>query len=141
MAYATTADLDTRIGATRVAELSDDTAAVEQAWIDEAQVEIDSYLATQTSTPVDTAAYPELAKLLRKLTLDLAQYAAEVRKPPVPEEISKLRDNAVQWLRDAAKGLIELPSAGGLPDPVADEQYAEFSGDDRVFTRDAMSGW
>lgn len=141
MAYATVSDIENRIGATRVNELSDGNADVEQAWIDEAEAEVNSYLASHTSTPVDTAAYPELAKLLRKVTLDLAQYAAESRKPPVPEEVARQRDNAVQWLRDAAKGIVELPSAGGLPDPVADEQLAEFSGDTRVFTRDALSGW
>jgi len=60
---------------------------------------VDSYLAARYGVPVDTAAEPETAALLRTIVLDLVEYRLHARRPPVPAAVIEKRDAAVGWLR------------------------------------------
>lgn len=145
MAYATVSDLATRVGSTRLDNLSsteDGTAdsTLQQRWVTEAQSTVDSYLARRTAVPVSTT-NQNVIDLLLKLTLDIAEYSALTHKRQVNAEGKAKYDNAMKWLELFAKGDVDLPGAVPPADPTTREYYADFSGDTRVMTRDNLSGF
>lgn len=121
MSYATNGDIEERLGTTVYIELTDDTGSgvADEDKVTEArtaaEAEIDSYLARRYLVPIAVSGQPALAAMLKRLTLDLAEYRLRARRLPVPEDTHLLRDAAVQWLTRAAKGEVMLPSLTELP--------------------------
>lgn len=117
MSYATNADIEERLGTALYIELTDDAASgvADEDKVTEARLaaeaEIDSYLGRRWLVPVDVTGQPGLAAMLKRLTLDLAEYRLRARRLPVPEDAVSVRDAAVLWLTRAAKGDVSLPSA------------------------------
>jgi phage gp36-like protein len=121
MSYATNADIEERLGTATYIELTDDTnsGVADEDKVTEArtaaEAEIDSYLGRRYAVPTDISGQPSLAAILKKLTLDLAEYRLRARRLPVAEDVRLLRDAAVLWLSRLAKGEVTLPSTTELP--------------------------
>jgi len=138
MSYVTDDDIRVRMGEAAYVQLTDDagSGAADAAVIDEARCgaegEVDSYLALRYAVPVDTAAQPETAAVLRTVTLDLVEYRLHARRPPVPPAVAEKRDAAVRWLQRVAAGQADLPFS---PQPGF---RAAATGSARVLSRDSL---
>lgn len=141
MAYATQQDIVDLYGeeylllsADRDGDGTADTG-VASAALTAASSEIDSYLSSKYDLPLaDTPSH------LTKICVDVAIYHMCPSAPALTEEKSTRYKAAVQWLRDVAKGVIQL----GLPDPPASIgggpalTYANTTR--RLFSRSSMRG-
>jgi len=149
MAYVTTEQLSQRLGATLYARLTDrvngTTAnpAVAQQIIAEAEAEANSYLARRFQTPIDLAAHPELADVLRLRVLDLAEYAAWKSSPFVsdpPERVEAVYAAAVRWFSELAAGGVVLPADRPPAAQMLDPQTPRYTATPRVFTAEELEG-
>jgi len=146
MAYITHADIEMRLGAETCIQLADDDGdgVADPAVVDEARLaaegEVNSYLAVRYRVPIDTAASPELAGLLRSVTLDLVECRLRARRPPVPEEARRCQDMALDWLRRVAEGTVELPATAELPATPTRGPLGQVAGETRVLTREELTG-
>lgn len=142
MSYITAADIEERLGTAAYVLLTDDagsgsadTEKVEEARAG-AEGEANSYLATRYATPVDLAAHPELAAVLKSLVLDLAEYRLHSRRPPMSADLVRRRDEAVAWLERVATGAVQLPSAVAPATGAA--RTAAVMGEERAFSRESL---
>lgn len=149
MAYVTISALSDRLGAPLYARLTDrvngTTAndAVAQTIVDEAEAEVDSYLARRLATPVDLAAHPELAAVLAARVLDLAEHIAWRGSPFVsdpPQRVQRLYGAAVAWLERVAQGDVPLPAAGVPASTRATDDGPHYRGTARAFTAEELDG-
>jgi phage gp36-like protein len=113
--YVDTTDVDRRIPTVRQVQLTSDTGAeVDTSVVDEAihaaEGEANGYLAMQYVVPVDLVAHPDVEATLRGAVLDIVVYRLHLRRPPVPEDTTRARDNAIAWFRLIAEGKIKLPT-------------------------------
>ncbi len=118
MGYVTNAEIEERLGTAAYVQLTDDagTGAADVDKADEARLaaegEANSYLAVRVTVPVDLERHPELAAVLKGVVLDLVAYRLHGRRPPVPADVARRRDEAVRWLERVARGEVVLPTAG-----------------------------
>jgi phage gp36-like protein len=149
VAYITTNELEARLGTTLYARLTDRVngttadAAVATALVDEAEAEVDSFLAARYATPVDLARSPGAAEVLAARTLDVAEYRAWIGSPfvsDVPRRIAMLYAEALRWLRDVARGQIDLPTTAPPASPVSRDDVARVTASPRRFTHDELEG-
>lgn len=142
MGYATLEDVETRLGPVACVQLTDDEAAgaANVARLAEAvaaaEAEIDSRLASRYAVPLDLAAEPDAAALLRALTLDLVEYRLHARRPPMPEDVRRKATAARQWLHDVVVGRAHLPLSQPAAETAMRGIIAGTSGSPRVFRRD-----
>jgi phage gp36-like protein len=122
MAYCTMSDVETRIGADRLAALADhdgdgsaDQAVVDRA-IEDAGGLIDSYLAARYEVPVSPV--PER---LRSCAVSLAVYFLALGRDSVTPDVRTSYRSELRWLEDAASGRASLgegldgaPGGGGV---------------------------
>lgn len=144
MSYATNADIEERLGTATYIELTDDTG-LGQADEDKvtearlaAEAEIDSYLGRRFAVPIDASGQPGLAAMLKRLTLDLAEYRLRMRRPPVTEDARLQCEAALLWLSRAASGQVVLPTTLELPSNSGLGLAGDAVGESRVLTGD---GW
>ena len=142
MAYSTLTDLKKLIPETAIIQLTDDENAgtVNQARVDEAiaqaDAEIDGYCGGRYTVPFTTV--PDIA---RKISVDIAIYNLYSRKvEEIPETRAERYKNAIRQLGDIASGKItigeadaDVPEAGGV--------QTNTTADDRIFTKDTLSGF
>ncbi len=146
MAYVTNVDIQERLGNDAYVQLADDDGdgQADVGVVDEARLggegEVNSYLARRYQVPIDLAVHPDLADLLASITLDLVEYRLRARRPPVSEDARRRRAEAVAWLTGVADGRIELPSAAPVASNTARGTLGETSGEERLLTRDELSG-
>src|SRR3972149_3728356 len=120
MGYITNADIEDRVGGVAYGQLADDdgNGVADVGVVDEARLsaegEVNSYLGRRYTVPISLTIHPDLADVLASFTLDLAEYRLRLRRPPVPEDARRRRDQAIEWLTRVADGRIELPSAVGV---------------------------
>jgi phage gp36-like protein len=144
MSYITNADIETRLGTAAYVELTDDdgTGSADLAKVDEARLgaegEANSYLATPYAVPVIIASDPEAASVLRTFVLDLAAYRLHCRRPPVPADVVRRREEAVTWLGRVASGVVQLPAATAPRANPALGLVAQTSGPPRALTRESL---
>lgn len=144
MAYINNSDITTWMGSATVVQLTDDTGsgAADAAKITEARVgaegEVNSYLATRYAVPVDLTGEPEVSAVLRTFVLDLAAYRLRSRRPPVPADVVRRRDEAIEWLARVASGLVQLPAALAPRSPTSLGTLASAGGGARTMTRDTL---
>ncbi len=119
MAIVSTTELSDRLGATLYARLTDRINGsvadnvVGQRSIDEAEAEIESYLARRFTTPIDLAADPGFETIIKARTLDLAEHRLWQGSPfvsDVPTRVEMLRTTALRWLESVASGVVRLPT-------------------------------
>ncbi|HVP11855.1 MAG TPA: DUF1320 domain-containing protein [Phycisphaerae bacterium] len=145
MAYITNADIERRVGTAAYIALTDDagTGSADTAKVDEARMgaegEANSYLAARYQVPVNVATESEVAAVLKTFVLDLAAYRLHCRKPPVPADVVRRREEAVEWLARVASGVVQLPSAAAPASNAAMGIVGQAAGPARVMTREGLS--
>ena len=141
MSYITNADIEERVGGVAFVQLADDdgNGVADVGVVDEARLgaegEVNSYLGRRYAVPISLTTHPDLADVLASFTLDLAEYRLRLRRPPVPEDARRRRDQAIEWLTRLAEGRIELPSAVGVTASSARGAIAATTGEKRILTR------
>ncbi len=141
MAYCTQADILNLLNETVLIQLSDDdgageidTAKVERA-IADADAAIDAYCQDRYVIPLDP-----VPPRIRQIGVDLAAYNLYSRSDLEMPEIRKERNKeAIRFLEKVAEGKIRLGAA--TPAPANTGHAVSMDADDRIFTRDRMSGF
>lgn len=141
--YASVQQLIDRLGTARAAQLTAESGSTPDGdllltIIDEAEGEVNSYLARRFAVPVDLGAHPELAGMLRSRTLDVAVFRTMARRPPVPEPIKAMYDSAVKALREMAAGDSNLPAATTPASQQSDRPLASYGGSANDISRENM---
>jgi phage gp36-like protein len=114
--------------------------------INDAEGEIDSYLAPRYLIPVDVASHTVLANRMNSLALDIAVVNLLERGDQVSEAQQRRRDRATTYLEKLSKGELLLPSATTLTTTTTNEPLVAYGtagdGDDtrRLFSRDTQDG-
>lgn len=116
------------------------TAVLDEV-IDDAEGEINSYLAARYLVPVDVSSDTGLAARLKSLTLDLATYKLELRTGHVTDERGKAHDDGIAYLDKISKGAVFLPAAAAPASTASRAEVARFGtagtsdSSNRLFTR------
>jgi len=133
MTYCTQQDLIDRYGEPELIELTDEhgTEEINATQIARAIADtdglIDGYLASRYTLPL-----AEVPKVLNRIACALVRY--DLYDHP-PKQIEKRRDQAIEFLRDAASGKISLGINTDGSDP-ATSNSASISSGGNVFNRD-----
>lgn len=144
MGYVTNADIESWLGTAAYIQLTDDagTGSADEDRVDEARLgaegEANSYLAMRYRVPLDVSAEPEVEAALRTFVLDLVSYRLHSRRPPVPEDVVRRREEAVTWLGHVATGIVQLPAALAPPENPALGEIASAVGPTRTMTRESL---
>ena len=139
MSYATTEDLEQRLGEQKFKAIYRDDTEKPADDLAESSAEIDGYIAKRYAVPVTA---PGAVILLRAWELDLAVERAYLRPggSEIPEKYKTRAATVRQNLRDIAKGSMVLPA-----DALENENSAGGSvfvtGNEPEFTRDKMAGY
>lgn len=133
MPYIVSADVVSRIGNQKAAELTTDSgsvpdAALIDAIIAEVEAKIDAAVQKRTAEPITLAVFPKLFVALKGCAIALVRWEIHARRPPVPEDWTKAKDAANAWLAQIASGDLALPDAGAVDDDIA------WGGNDQVLT-------
>lgn len=144
MTYVTNADIESWLGTQTYIELTDDagSGSADEMKVDEARLgaegEANSYLATRYQVPLKLSSEPEVAAVLKSFVLDLVSYRLHSRRPPVPDDIVRRRDEAVTWLARVAGGLVQLPAEMAVSENTALGTIGQVVGPQRQMTRDTV---
>ena len=149
MAYITITQLQSRLGSTLYARLTDrvngttaDTTAAQQL-VDEAEALANTHLARRWATPIDLAAHPELVDVLESRVLDVAEYLAWRDSPfvaDIPERVRLLHEDTSRWFTAIAAGELDLPAAAPLASRTAVDDGPRHAETPRTFTHDELDG-
>ena len=140
MTYATQQDLVDRFGQTELIQLTDrvnipvstiDPVVVGRA-LDDASALIDSYLTKVVKLPL--AVVPDV---LVKTAADIARYYLHGKTADKDSPVTRAYSEAVAWLRDVSRGLVELSAGGEAPAPAGGGSVKAVA-PNRVFTRDSL---
>ncbi|TCS69766.1 phage gp36-like protein [Sulfuritortus calidifontis] len=142
MPYATAADLITRYGEDELIQLTDrvgagvvDTAIVSRA-LDDAEAEIDGYLAARYRLPL-----PTTPALLARIACDIARY--RLWEDRASDEVRQRYEDARRLLENISSGRASLGLPAGLPpeSQPALSLAAAKSGPAPVFGPEQMGGY
>lgn len=126
-------------------ELRDAAMPYAQTAVDDADSEIDGYLAKRYKVPLE-----RVPKMIGKLSKDIAVYNMASRRGINESEREKNILNrynaAILYLTNVAKGIVELDgqASGGTGDTLPDAQGNTgftIQSSDRVFSRKSLKGW
>ncbi len=149
MAYVSVTELRARLGSSIYARLTDRLHgtdaddSVGQQIVNEAEAQVNNYLAARYATPIDLGAHPELADVLAARVLDLAEYLAWRSSPfvsDVPERVRMLWHEASRWLEALAAGRIPLPSDGPPASRTAEDDTPRARSAPRKFSAQELDG-
>lgn len=138
MSYSSQAEMVSRFGEREIMELTDRAephanmidASVLQRALDDADAEINGYLAGRFTLPL-----PLVPSLLVRLASDVARYRLYDNAPT--DEVRNRYTDAVKTLRDIAAGVVRLPElADAYPAP-SGVGMPEFTESVSVFRRDS----
>lgn len=143
MTYATKADLVDRFGERELVQLTDRThvppTSVDDAVADRALGDasglIDGYLGKVYALPL-VAVPPNLTKL----SADIARYYLHGKAADKDSAVTRAYQDAVKWLQDVSRGLVQLEVGGAPPAPVPGAP-GRVTGTDPVFTRESLRGF
>ena len=138
MAYSAEADINAKISAKVVAQLTDDTGGITTdstnvtAAITNADAVINGYLQAQYTIPLSST--PELIK---QLSIDLTVYNLYTRREnaSIPDDVSKRREQSLKTLEKINQNKLKLP----LPDEFANTAgvwASSKSASDKVYDSD-----
>ena len=142
MAYCTIEDIQGRITEDDLIRMTDefgtglpDTDKIADA-IAEAEAEVDSYCAKRHTVPFQSP----VPAMIVKVCKDIAVYNVYFLKNAASEKVSDRYQKAVSYLKDVAKGIVDL---GGEAAPEIDDggPAAGKSSDSRTFSLDSMGGF
>ena len=141
MPYCTQTDIEKLIPVEELAEVTAETgetpdAAIIAEAILKADAEIDSYLGVRYCLPLASA--PDRVK---SLSVDMAIYHLYSRRSVAPEVRQKKYEEALDFLREVAKGKAIIVGAAGVEAPSTSADVVEISSAERVFTRTGMRDW
>jgi len=145
MSYVTNTQIETRLGTAAYVQLTDDDGdqQADAAVVDEARLgaegEVESYLARRYAVPIDLTQHPEVGDVLASIVLDLVELRLRSRRPPIPEVTLKRHADALQWLRDVADGLVELPSVTPLAGSALHGPSVLSTSEPQTLSRDELS--
>lgn len=114
--------------------------------VNDAEGEIDSYLAVRYLVPVDVASHTVLANRMNSLALDIAVVNLLERGDQVSEAQQRRRDRATAYLEKLSAGELLLPSATTLTTTTTNEPLVAYGtagdGDSslRLFSRETQDG-
>lgn len=140
MTYAKQQDLIDRFGSEELIQLTDrtnipvttiDPVVVGRA-LDDASALIDSYLTKVARLPL--VVVPEI---LVKTAADIARYYLHGKSADKDSAVTRAYNEAVAWLRDVSRGLVEL-TMNGEASPEAGGGAVRHVAPSRVFTRDSL---
>lgn len=143
MPYATVQDMVDRFGADELALLTDRTnrpasvidAGLVAAHLGDAGTLADSYLAKRYRLPLDP-----VPLVLTRIVCDIARSTLHGRTAETGDPVTRAQAEAIAWLKDVAKGLVQL-EAGGLSPDQPGGGTVQVHGPDRVFSRDSLTGF
>ncbi len=141
MAYCSQEDLLKLIPELELAQLtaeSGDTPDTEVVGdcIDQADAEIDSYLAVRYSLPLTTT-----PARVKALSIDMGIYHIYSRRDRIPESRRQKYEDAVAFLKAVAAGRAEIIGADGAEISGDAADVVEITSQTRVFDRDKLRGW
>lgn len=140
MTYATQQDMIDRFGELELVQLTDrvntpvstvDAVVVGRA-LSDASAKIDSYLTKVVRLPL--APVPDV---LVKTAADIARYYLHGKNADKDSPVTAAYNEAIAWLRDASRGLVELSAGGETPAPAGGGSVKAVA-PNRVFTRDTL---
>jgi phage gp36-like protein len=140
MTYATQQDLIDRFGDEELIQLTDrtnipvstiDPVVVGRA-IEDASALIDGYLQKVMTLPLSV-----VPPVLAKSASDIARYYLHGKSADKDSAVTRAYNEAVAFLRDVSKGLVQL-SAGGEAPAAAGGGSVKASAPGRVFTRETL---
>ena len=140
MTYASLNDLVDRAGEDeilQVADRDDDGIAdpdVVAASLTHADNTVNGYLATRFAMPL-TAAPP----IVVTWAVAIARY--HLHRDGAPDYVVRDYKEALGQLKDAARGLIDLPGVDGITPPATSSGSVRIEGPEPVFSRDKLEGW
>lgn len=143
MTYATKQDLVDRFGEIELRQLTDRTnvppttvndTVVGRA-LSDADGLIDGYIGKKYALPL-----AEVPPMLTKVAADLARYYLHGKAADRDSPVTAAYNQAVAWLRDVSKGLVDLGNGTIEPDAAGGGQV-KTSRPDRIFTRETMRGF
>ncbi len=145
MSYVSNSEIESWIGTDAYIALTDDNGSgvADETKVDAvreaSEGEVNSYLATRYRTPVDCTGRAEVAAVIKGVVLDLVAYRLYGRRPPVEDDVTRRRDEAVAWLARVAEGLAQLPSITPLPETGSIGITGRAAGPARAMTREGMA--
>lgn len=142
MAYATQQDLVDRYGSAELMQLTDRTnrpvAAIDVAVVGgalaDASALIDGYLAKVYELPL--ASVPPI---LTRMCADIARAYLWGSAADPDGAVAKARQDAIAWLRDVSRGLVQL-EVGGTTSPEMGSGNVRFTGNTAVFSHSSLKG-
>ena len=151
--YVSQAELKSRFdGDAEVAFLTDteetgvpDTGVLDDC-IEAAEADINSRIGKRYKTPVVISGNTELTALLKRKTLDLAEYYLLARGPSVSDQKEKQALRVYEWANAVSKGEFILSGAVTPPSTTSRDPLASWTGSDRdlsdvptrIFSRETM---
>jgi phage gp36-like protein len=144
MAYVTNEDIEAWLGSEAYIALTDDsgTGSADTTKVVEARLgaegEANSYLSTRYAVPVDVSSEPEIEAVLKSFVVDLVSYRLHSRRPPVPDDVVRRREEAITWLSRVASGVVQLPASVALKESTVLGTLGEAAGPERAMTREGM---
>ena len=149
MAYITITQLESRLGSTLYARLTDRVngttadSAVAQQIVDEAEARANTRLAVRYATPIDLTVHPELADVLETRVLDLAEYLGWRDSPfvtDIPERVRFMYEEVSRWFESIGSGAIDLPASSPPASRTGADDSPRFTEPPRAFTHDELDG-
>ncbi|CDX19710.1 conserved hypothetical protein [Mesorhizobium sp. ORS 3359] len=142
MTYAVSQDLVDRFGSTELEQLTDRTnvppstidAVVVGRALADADGVIDGYIGKQYALPLSV-----VPPVLVKVAADLARYFLHGEAAAKDSKVTRDYDDAIDWLKDVAKGLVAIDDGGQVPDQ-AGGGAIRANPSTRVFRRDTLKG-
>ena len=143
--YVSEQNLIDRFGESELVQLTDtvnrpastiDGAKVAAA-IRDASALIDSYILARTPLPLQAAAVPPV---LTRVAGDIARYYLHGSRADGDHPATMRYRDALSWLKDVAKGTVQLESGGPDGDPEPSQGGANHEGR-RVFTDESLRGF
>ncbi|GGB55079.1 hypothetical protein GCM10011316_28960 [Roseibium aquae] len=143
MPYAVLEDLIDRFGEDELFQLTDRTnrpastidTGIVAAHLSDAENLADSYLAKRYRLPLDPV--PEV---LTRIVCDIARATLHGRTMDKDDPVAKAKEDAVAWLKDVVKGLVQLEAEGLAPEQPSGGTV-QVRGPDRVFSKDSLTGF
>lgn len=143
MTYATQQDMIDRFGETELLQLTDrenmpptsiDVVVVGRA-LDDADGLINSYLGKVYRIPLSV-----VPAVLVKRASDIARYHLHGEAAPKDGDVHRNYRDAIDWLKDVAKGLVTIDAEGITP-AASGGGSVKSSAPGRIFTRETMRGY